>query len=97
MISAWFTKNVIWLIIGFVGQGLFFMRFLVQWVHSERAKRSLVPVTFWYFSVVGGAITLAYAIHKQDPVFIAGSSIGMLVYLRNLYFIFRERSGGTTQ
>lgn len=93
MISPWLSSNMIWLLIGFIGQGLFFMRFLVQWLHSERARRSLVPVVFWYFSVIGGLITLAYAIHKKDPVFIAGNSIGVFVYLRNLYLIFREKRG----
>ncbi|MDD5218032.1 MAG: lipid-A-disaccharide synthase N-terminal domain-containing protein [Candidatus Omnitrophica bacterium] len=86
--------HLAWLIIGFGGQGLFFARFLVQWVVSERQKRSVVPTAFWYLSIVGGAITLTYAIHRRDPVFIAGQSIGLFVYARNLWLIYKhaERS-----
>lgn len=80
-------NDTIWLVIGFLGQGLFFMRFLVQWLHSERAKRSVVPIHFWYFSIIGGLILLFYAIHKGDPVFIVGQSTGVIIYLRNLHFI----------
>lgn len=80
-------NDTIWLLTGFLGQGLFFMRFLVQWLHSERAKRSVVPIHFWYFSIVGGLILLSYAIHKGDPVFITGQSMGVIIYLRNLHFI----------
>lgn len=84
-------NRLFWLAIGFAGQSLFFMRFVVQWIQSERAGKSVMPVAFWYFSVVGGVVTLIYSIHIKDPVFIAGSSIGAFVYLRNLYFIFREK------
>lgn len=77
----------VWLIIGFIGQGLFSMRFIVQWIYSERHKKSLVPVMFWYFSLAGGAVMLSYAIYKQDPVFIVGQGTGLFVYLRNLYLI----------
>ncbi len=83
--------GTIWLIIGFLGQALFSMRFLVQWVHSERQKRSIVPVAFWYFSVCGGLTLLAYALYRKDPVFIVGQATGILIYSRNLYFIHRER------
>jgi lipid-A-disaccharide synthase-like uncharacterized protein len=76
---------------GFVGQALFSMRFLVQWLSSERAGRSVTPVTFWYFSVVGGLVLLSYAIHRRDPVFIIGQAMGLLVYARNLQMIARER------
>lgn len=86
------NTNMIWLIVGFIGQGLFFMRFLVQWIHSERAKRSVIPVAFWYFSIIGGLITLFYAIHTKDPVFILGNTIGVFVYVRNLYFILIEKT-----
>lgn len=81
----------IWLAVGFLGQAMFSMRFLVQWIHSERQKRSVIPVAFWYFSVAGGAILLFYAIYRQDPVFILGQAAGLLIYGRNLYFIFRGR------
>lgn len=82
-------NNTIWLIVGFLGQGLFSARFLVQWLVSERKKQSVIPVMFWYFSILGGAVLLVYSIHKQDPVFIAGQGAGLLIYFRNLYFIIR--------
>jgi lipid-A-disaccharide synthase-like uncharacterized protein len=80
-----------WLAIGFAGQALFSARFLVQWVSSERRKRSVIPVAFWYFSLAGGATLFAYALHIGDPVFILGQSMGVLIYSRNLYFILKER------
>lgn len=83
--------SLAWLIVGFTGQALFSMRFLVQWFQSERQKKSVIPVEFWYFSVAGGATLLSYAIYKQDPVFIIGQMTGLLIYSRNLYFIARER------
>lgn len=81
------NDELVWLIIGLTGQALFSMRFLVQWLRSERQKRSIVPVEFWYFSLGGGATLLAYAVHKQDPVFIIGQLSGLFIYGRNLYFI----------
>ena len=86
------ATEMVWLIIGFLGQGLFFMRWLVQWFKSERERESRIPVSFWYFSLVGGLITLSYAIYRRDPVFIAGQSIGTLVYLRNLMLIYRNKT-----
>jgi lipid-A-disaccharide synthase-like uncharacterized protein len=83
-----------WLIIGFIGQALFSMRFLVQWIASERKGESVVPVLFWYFSLAGGFTLLAYAIYKQDPVFILGQGAGAFVYIRNLVLIFRKKEGG---
>lgn len=82
-----FEKNTIWLAIGFVGQGLFFMRFFVQWIASEKAKKSVIPDLFWYFSIGGGAVLLAYALYRQDPVFIIGQAMGLLIYMRNIYFV----------
>jgi len=79
--------EIIWLSIGFFGQGLFFMRWVVQWLASERNAVSHVPIAFWYMSLIGGVITLAYAIYRKDPVFIAGQSVGAFVYLRNLMLI----------
>jgi lipid-A-disaccharide synthase-like uncharacterized protein len=79
-----------WLAIGFAGQALFSARFLLQWVYSERRKRSMIPVAFWYFSLAGGATLFIYALHIGDPVFILGQSMGVLIYTRNLYFIHRE-------
>jgi len=82
---------MLWLIIGFIGQGLFSARFLVQWLVSERQKRSIIPEAFWYLSLAGGLTLLTYAIHRKDPVFILGQSVGSFIYLRNLYFIRRDR------
>jgi lipid-A-disaccharide synthase-like uncharacterized protein len=83
--------NTIWLTVGFGGQAIFSMRFIVQWLHSERQKRSVIPLAFWYLSIFGAITLLAYAIHKRDPVFIAGQAFGILVYSRNLYFIYKEK------
>lgn len=88
------TTEKVWLAIGFFGQGIFFMRWVVQWLASERSAKSHVPVAFWYMSLLGGLITLAYAIYRQDPVFIAGQSVGAVVYLRNLILIRRQPSSG---
>jgi lipid-A-disaccharide synthase-like uncharacterized protein len=81
--------ETIWLVIGFLGQGLFFGRWVVQWIASEKKAESQVPISFWYMSLIGGLITLAYAIYRADPVFIAGQSIGSIVYIRNLMLIAR--------
>ncbi|WP_019141526.1 lipid-A-disaccharide synthase N-terminal domain-containing protein [Noviherbaspirillum massiliense] len=85
-------NDVWWLVIGFAGQGLFMMRFVIQWIQSERQRRSVVPVAFWYFSVLGGLTLLVYSIHRRDPVFIAGQLLGVFIYLRNLYLIKMERT-----
>ncbi len=76
-----------WVVLGFVAQALFTMRFVVQWIASERARASVIPVAFWFFSVGGGVLLLAYALYRRDPVFIAGQALGLIVYVRNLYFI----------
>jgi lipid-A-disaccharide synthase-like uncharacterized protein len=81
----------IWLTVGFLGQGLFSARFVVQWLKSEKLKKSVVPLAFWYFSLAGGVVLLAYAIHRTDPVFIVGQAAGVFIYLRNLHLIYRER------
>lgn len=83
--------TTLWIIIGFGGQAFFTGRFLIQWIVSERAKRSIVPTAFWLFSLGGGATLLAYAIHREDPVFIAGQAAGLLIYFRNLHFIMKGR------
>jgi lipid-A-disaccharide synthase-like uncharacterized protein len=83
--------ETLWIIIGFLGQALFTMRFLVQWFQSERARRSVIPIQFWYFSLGGGLVLLSYAIHRADPVFIVGQATGVFIYLRNLHLISRER------
>lgn len=76
-----------WMILGLMAQAMFTMRFVVQWIASERARRSVVPVAFWFFSIGGGVLLLVYALYRKDPVFIAGQSLGLVVYVRNLYFI----------
>ncbi|MDR4504458.1 MAG: lipid-A-disaccharide synthase N-terminal domain-containing protein [Candidatus Scalindua sp.] len=77
----------IWTIVGIFGQILFFIRFFVQWLASERAGNSVIPLAFWYFSIMGGLILFAYALWRKDPVFILGQSIGIIIYSRNLYLI----------
>lgn len=76
-----------WVIIGLLGQLSFSMRFIVQWITSERARKSVIPIAFWYFSIGGGVILLAYAIHRRDPVFIVGQAAGLFIYARNLWLI----------
>ncbi len=76
-----------WLVVGFFGQFIFGMRFIVQWIATELKKKSVVPVAFWYLSLTGTIVLLSYSIYKRDPVFIAGFSLNMIIYLRNLYFI----------
>ena len=85
----------LWYIVGFAGQALFASRFLVQWLTSERVGRSTVPVVFWYLSLGGGVVLLAYALFREDPVFIVGQAGGLFIYLRNLYLIMRERRAAT--
>ena len=82
-----------WIALGFIAQFAFTMRFLVQWIASERAGRSVVPVAFWFFSIGGGLMLLVYAIKRQDPVFIAGQALGLFIYVRNLMLIFRPKRG----
>lgn len=84
-------ETSVWLIIGLTGQLLFSLRFLVQWLHSERRRRSIVPLSFWYFSIAGGITLLLYAIHRRDPVFIIGQATGLFIYARNLYLIHARR------
>ena len=84
------TTDQVWLGIGLLGQAFFSGRFLVQWIASERAKKSVVPRAFWFFSVGGGLTLLLYAIYRRDPVFIIGQGAGLFVYARNLYFIYRR-------
>lgn len=84
------SSNFVWTLIGFGGQAVFFARFFVQWLASERRKQSVIPTAFWFLSVAGGLILLSYAIHRRDPVFIAGQSTGLFIYGRNLWFIYRR-------
>jgi lipid-A-disaccharide synthase-like uncharacterized protein len=82
-----------WIVLGFIAQGLFTMRFLVQWIASERAGHSVIPMAFWIFSIAGGLLLLVYALYRRDAVFIAGQAFGVFVYLRNLFFVMRDRKG----
>ena len=93
-VSALSPQETAWIAIGFVGQFLFMMRFLWQWIQSERQRRSIIPIAFWYFSLAGGVTLFAYAVHRQDPVFITGQMLGVIVYTRNLLLIRRERRAG---
>ena len=99
-ISAYFAELTIiegiWLGIGFFGQSLFFSRWIIQWIASERKAESQMPIAFWYMSLLGGLIVLTYAIHRRDPVFISGQGIGVFVYLRNLMLIYKTRKQTTS-
>lgn len=87
-----FIVKLSWLVlVGYAGQALFTMRFVVQWIATERAKKSVIPVAFWFFSIGGGLLLFAYALFIKDPVFILGQGFGVFVYLRNLYFVYREK------
>ena len=81
-----------WVAVGLVGQTLFFLRFLVQWIASEKRKQSVIPLSFWFFSIGGGITLLTYAILRRDPVFILGQSTGSIIYLRNLVLIYRRKA-----
>ncbi|MEM7240525.1 MAG: lipid-A-disaccharide synthase N-terminal domain-containing protein [Pseudomonadota bacterium] len=83
--------ELIWVLVGLGGQIMFMMRFMLQWLATEKARRSVIPVSFWWFSIAGAAILLAYAIYRADPVFILGQALGFFVYSRNLWFIYQER------
>lgn len=85
--------DLLWLLVGFGGQVLFMGRFVIQWLASEKRGRSIIPVAFWYFSIAGALVLLAYAAHRRDPVFVAGQLLGVLIYIRNLRLIRLERSG----
>ena len=91
------TRNpdTVWTIIGFLGTALFGVRFVVQWLSSERAGHSVVPVAFWYFSIAGGAITLVYAMHLKAWPLILGQGTPLLIYVRNLWMVLRDRAAGT--
>jgi lipid-A-disaccharide synthase-like uncharacterized protein len=82
--SSWFNSAAGWYVLGFIGQLMFSSRFFVQWIASERSRRVVIPELFWYFSLLGGATLLVYAIHRRDPVFAVGQGAGLIVYVRNL-------------
>ena len=80
-----------WVVLGFAAQLMFTMRFVVQWIETERQKKSVIPLAFWLFSIAGGLLLLLYALYRRDPVFIAGQAFGVFVYLRNLQFVLRDQ------
>jgi lipid-A-disaccharide synthase-like uncharacterized protein len=87
-----FLGNIdVGILIGYIAQTMFAMRFVVQWIASERAGKSVVPIAFWVFSIGGGVMLLGYAVYRRDPVFIIGQAFGVFVYLRNLQFVMRGR------
>jgi lipid-A-disaccharide synthase-like uncharacterized protein len=81
-----------WVLFGFFGQFVFAMRFIIQWIVSEKKKESIVPLSFWYLSICGGVILLIYAIYKNDPVFMLGQATGLIVYARNLMLITKKKN-----
>ena len=84
--------ELVFLSIGFLGQGVFASRFLIQWIYSERKGESYIPIIFWYLSIFGGLGLLVYAIFRKDPVIILGQSFGIFIYLRNLYLIYKRKN-----
>mgnify|MGYP001237205631 CR=1 FL=1 len=91
-INSLTNLEIIFLIIGFVGQALFASRFIVQWIYSEKKGASVIPLAFWYLSIFGGIGLLTYAIFRKDPVIILGQSFGIFIYLRNLYLIYKKKN-----
>lgn len=91
MISKIQENITIWLIVGFIGQLCFFTRFLIQYIVSERKKKSTIPIAFWYLSITGALLVFSYAVYRRDPVFITGSVLGLFVYSRNLFFVHKAR------
>ncbi|MBW1848032.1 MAG: lipid-A-disaccharide synthase N-terminal domain-containing protein [Deltaproteobacteria bacterium] len=83
--------NTFWLVLGFCAQAMFAARFWVQWIASEKAGKSIVPLLFWYLSILGSLLLLVYSIYRKDPVFILGQATGIFIYTRNLYLIKREK------
>ncbi|QYZ68775.1 lipid-A-disaccharide synthase N-terminal domain-containing protein [Neotabrizicola shimadae] len=94
-VMSWFhvntTAELLWVLFGFAAQMMFTGRFLLQWLASEKQRKSVVPVAFWYFSLAGGVMLLMYAIHRRDPVIILGQAVGVMIYLRNLMLIYADR------
>ncbi len=84
-----------WILFGFIAQSMFFMRFLLQWIASERVRRSIIPETFWYFSFAGGLMLFFYALHRSDPVIMLGQFFGLFIYGRNIYLIWQHKHPGS--
>ena len=94
-LATWWASTsvteIVWLSVGLLAQLMFSMRFIVQWIASERARQSIVPEVFWYFSLAGGALLFAYAVYRMDPVFMLGQGSGLLIYARNIHLITKEK------
>jgi lipid-A-disaccharide synthase-like uncharacterized protein len=94
-LAQWWAQvshvDLVWVIFGFAAQGMFFMRFVIQWIASERVKRSIVPETFWYFSFAGGLMLFFYAVHRADPVIMVGQLTGLFIYSRNIWLIWYNK------
>jgi lipid-A-disaccharide synthase-like uncharacterized protein len=86
------ATELAWVIFGLCAQLMFTARFLVQWIASERARVSVMPVAFWYFSLIGGVMLLAYALYRKDPVFVLGQTLGVVIYSRNLWLIHANQN-----
>lgn len=89
---VWFSTLNVMKVVGLAGQAIFGSRFFVQWIASERLGKSVIPVAFWYLSLIGCVLTFIYAIYIEEPVFIISQAGGLLIYSRNLYFVYRDRS-----
>jgi lipid-A-disaccharide synthase-like uncharacterized protein len=94
--DVFITRLDWWVLLGFIAQAMFTARFLVQWIASERVGHSVIPPAFWIFSIAGGLLLLVYALSRKDAVFIAGQAFGVFVYLRNFYFVMRDRKAAAT-
>jgi lipid-A-disaccharide synthase-like uncharacterized protein len=94
--DVFITRLDWWVLLGFIAQAMFTARFVVQWIASERVGHSVIPLAFWIFSIFGGLLLLVYALSRKDAVFIAGQAFGVFVYLRNLYFVMRDRKSAAT-
>ena len=90
--SSLTNLEIFFLCVGFLGQGIFASRFIVQWIHSEKKGESSIPIIFWYLSIFGGIGLLIYAIFREDPVIILGQSFGLFIYLRNLFLIYKKNN-----
>ena len=86
------SLEIFFLIVGFVGQGLFASRFIIQWIYSEKKGKSHIPIIFWYLSIFGGIGLLTYAIFRKDPVIIVGQTFGIFIYVRNLLLIYSKKN-----
>ena len=86
------NTEIIFLVIGFTGQGLFASRFVFQWIYSEKKGESSIPIIFWYLSIFGGIGLLIYALFRKDPVIIIGQLFGIFIYLRNLILIYKKKN-----